>query len=268
MSKVKQSELNEYKCPKGLTMDTLKSSLYGSNYKKDKNAEYNLTADINNVWYCFCLYRFNTNPFGFVTSYGHGDDKKLKVPEFKFVDIKGSLKKKTKKKKKKKKKKNKKTKKGGAPTSRHELSQLYNGSDHPDAVNIDRANWMRNGSFVGNTLTGTRSLKDIGPVPLNLWGTSVPAGVGNPSLRRTLSDTLKYYMFAKKINRIISFQSCGLGYHLGHEVAGYGCPQPHRFPDISRDNIDRTWWNIKHEYPDITYDSWEYILMVTFKGST
>ena len=47
MSKVKPSELNEYKCPKGLTMDTLKSSLYGSNYKKDKNAEYNLTADIN-----------------------------------------------------------------------------------------------------------------------------------------------------------------------------------------------------------------------------
>ena len=33
MSKVKPSELNEYKCPKGLTMDTLKSSLYGSNYK-------------------------------------------------------------------------------------------------------------------------------------------------------------------------------------------------------------------------------------------
>ena len=35
--KVKPSELNEYKCPEGITIDTLKRSFYGSNYKEYKN---------------------------------------------------------------------------------------------------------------------------------------------------------------------------------------------------------------------------------------
>ena len=94
-------------------------------------------------------------------------------------------------------------------------------------------------AWVYNTVSRARSLRsDMEGVELNLWATSIPQ-VGNTD--DSLKDTMKYYMYVKKINRLISLQSCSLGYHPSEEGDphghGFSCPST----PAEKDKEDRVW---------------------------
>ena len=231
-------KLSPYKCPKdkNITVPALKKCLYGPNYRKNFRKEYNMNNNIDDVWYNFCLFHYNEHPLGFVLK---NDDSKVdfKVPIFKESDHQGQLKKKKKTKKKKKKKKTKKKKKkpktkkiGGATTQQRNLLAAM------DGWNGAGGDWRP--GF--NTLTGTKSIQEaIAGIPLKLWGTSLPPLTNYQSDKDKLRNIFKYYIGTKKINRIISFQSCASGYHPDS-----GC----NATDISQE--DKMWAEVFKGEPD------------------
>jgi hypothetical protein len=103
-------------------------------------------------------------------------------------------------------------------------------------------------AWVYNTVSRARSLRsDMEGVELNLWATSIPQ-VGNTD--DSLKDTMKYYMYVKKINRLISLQSCSLGYHPSEEGDphghGFSCPST----PAEKDKEDNVWKDIRGDTPD------------------